>query len=686
MSYELIITEKPKAAQKIAEALADKKPVKHRKNNVNYYSLTHGGKHIIVCSAVGHLFSLAEKGGESWDYPVFETEWKPVSATNKEAKYVDDYIKTIKELGKEADEITIATDLDVEGEVIGLNIVRFVLGKKDANRMKFSTLTKPDIVKAYENKQRSLEWGLAKAGETRHHLDWLYGINLSRAFTKAIRRATKQFKVLSTGRVQGPALNFLAEREKKIKAFKPEPFWVIRAKCGVADTSFEAIYKEEKLKDEKKAKGIYEETKEVSIGKVLNVERKRKLQSPPVPFDLTSLQVEASSMLGFTPKKTLEIAQELYIEGYTSYPRTSSQKLPKELNLKKILQDLSKQEEYKSKSEWVLNNTNIKPNEGKKTDPAHPAIYPTGIMPKKLTKDQKKLYDLIVKRFLAVFGKPAVRETNKILISINGCEFVVKGSRTVERNWHELYEPYVKLEEVELPDLKEGDEVSILKVYLDKKETQPPKRYTQSSIIKELEKRGLGTKATRAAILDSLYSRGYIVDKSIKVTDLGLKIIEVLKEELPVIVDESLTREFEEKMKSIQENKATPEEVIEKAKKVLEGVLKDFKEKEYTIGYKLGGASFETDREKSKLGICPVCKKGNLRIIHSKKTNKRFIACDNYPECKTTLPLPQKGTIEKADQICPICGYPMVILIRKGKRPWKFCVNPNCKSRNFETK
>lgn len=217
MSYELIISEKPQAAAKIASALADGSPKKVRDSNVNYFSLTHKGKEIRVASAVGHLYILGEKGGESWKYPVFDTEWKPLYKVNKSAKYTADYIKLLVKLGLEANEVTVASDFDIEGEVIGLNVVRYALKRKDANRMKFSTLTKDELVKAYENKQNTLEWGQAKAGETRHNLDWFYGINLSRALTESIKKGTNQFKVLSSGRVQAPSLHFWLRGREKFK-------------------------------------------------------------------------------------------------------------------------------------------------------------------------------------------------------------------------------------------------------------------------------------------------------------------------------------------------------------------------------------------------------------------------------------------------------------------------------------
>ncbi len=659
--YELIISEKPQAAEKIAKALADSTPKKIRQNNVNFFSLTHKGKEIRVASAVGHLYILGEKGGESWEYPVFDTEWKPIYKVNKSAGYTKDYIKTLTELGKDANEVTVASDFDIEGEVIGLNVVRYAIGREDANRMKFSTLTKDELVRSYANKQKHLEWGQARAGETRHNLDWYYGINLSRAFTQSIQKGTRQFKVLSTGRVQAPALHFLARREKEIAKFIPEKYSEIylngisekiEIKAQYEDDKNTTISKKTKKTDKSKifddalATKVVQETTGKD-GKITDIEAKKFNQAVPTPFDLTSLQMEASTMLGFSPKRTLEIAQKLYIEGITSYPRTSSQKLPKELDLKKVLEKLAAQPIYREKVHLVLKiNPSIKPNEGPKTDPAHPAIHPTGEVPKKLEGQEQRLYDLIVKRFFAVFGKPAIRETNTIKIDINSHQFVLKGTRTLEKNWHELYEPYLKFEEVELPELNKGETVENKKIERLDKETSPPKRYTDASIIKELEKRNLGTKATRAEILENLRNRGYVVDKSIKVTELGLEMDEVLTKETPILVDESLTREFEEEMEAIREEKSTPEKILKIAKDKLTIILKDIKTNEVELGKKLAAASKIATFELAKVGKCPNCEQGNLMIRAAKKTGQKFVGCDKYPDCKTIFKLPQVPVVK----------------------------------------
>ena len=204
---ELIICEKPSAAKKIAEALADGKPIKNLIGKVPYYEVTHGENDIIVGCAVGHLYGLKQKE-KKVTLPIFDIEWVPTSEINKASEFSRKYLTVLKKIAKKADSFTVATDYDIEGEIIGLNVIRFICKQKDARRMKFSTLTKDELIDAYEHAHPTLEWGQANAGETRHILDWYYGINVSRALTKAVH-TTGSFKLLSTGRVQGPALKLI---------------------------------------------------------------------------------------------------------------------------------------------------------------------------------------------------------------------------------------------------------------------------------------------------------------------------------------------------------------------------------------------------------------------------------------------------------------------------------------------
>lgn len=679
--YELIISEKPKSALKIAQALADGKPVKKNYKKVPYYLITHKNKDVVVIGAVGHLYGLAEKE-KSYKFPVFDIKWKPTADMSKGADYSKKYLEAIKNVSKDASSFTVATDYDIEGEVIGLNIVKYVCKQKDAARMKFSTLTKSDLINSYENKKKNIDWPQAQAGETRHFLDWYNGINYSRALTSAYK-TTGGFKILSIGRVQGPALKIIVDREKEIKAFKSVPFWQIELNGTVNKSDITAWHIKDKFWDKKKADEVMKNVKGKKQGSVSKIEKKQFKQLPPFPFDLTALQVEAYRVFKIQPKETLSIAQELYTSGYISYPRTSSNQLPVKIGYPKIISLLKKQDKYKELCAKLL-KTKLNPNNGKKTDPAHPAIYPTGIVPE-LEERTAKIYDLITRRFMATFGKDALRETMKINIDVNKEIFVAKGTRTVEKGWFIYYGDYVRLEEEELPKVKEKDIVNIKKITLHDKETQPPKHYTPASIIKALEFRGLGTKSTRASIIDTLFQRHYVHGhKSIEATSLGINTIGTLEKFVPKIIDEALTRHFEQEMEEIREGKKKKSIVLEEAKEDIIKVIKDFRKHEKEVGESLKKAHWQAKETMNLIGNCPNCKEGNLTMRRGKHGS--FASCSSYPKCKTIISLPSNALLKSANKTCETCGYPMVTAIKKRKRPQDFCINPKCTSKHVEGK
>lgn len=681
MSYELIISEKPSAAKKIAEALADGKPVQKKQGQVSWWELSHKKRDIVVAAAAGHLYGVAEKGDKrTYTYPIYDMEWKPNSEIDKSAAFSKKYITVLKKLAKNADEFTVATDYDIEGETIGYNIIRFICKAKDANRMKFSTLTKEELCTAYAEKQSSIDWGQANAGVTRHFLDWLYGINLSRALMASIKKAGS-FKVLSIGRVQGPALKMVVDREREIAAFVPEDYWQIELQSEKEKKVIIAWHTTEKFWKEEEATASFEKVKGAKDASVEQVKTRSSKQQPPNPFDLGTLQTEAYRCFRIKPKETLEHAQSLYSGGFISYPRTSSQKLPAKLGFKKILEALVKQTQYAESAKRVL-ATPLKPNEGKKSDPAHPAIHPTGQKPHGVNDRAMKVYDLIIKRFFATFGEPATRETMTVKLDVNSEPFVAKGTRTTSPGWHTLYEPYVNLKEEELPKLAEKEMLPVKKVELHKKQTQPPKRYTQSSIITELEKRNLGTKATRADVVEALFKRNYIKgDSNIEGTELGASTIDTLEKHSPEIIDEALTRHFEEELEEIREQQKDGETILKEAELKLDNILQKFKAEEAEIGKELIDAHREEQDAQATLFQCPICKKGTLKIKFSPKNKSRFIGCDAYPDCDFTAPLPAMGLVKAAEKRCESCGSEMLMIVRKRRPPSIECINPACPAR-----
>ena len=657
----LIITEKPQAALKIASALGN--PNKYSENRAPFYELQRGDDKIIVTSAVGHLFNLTYAEGQR-GWPIFEMKWIP---SYKKFAFTKNYYELIKKLSVRAKEFVIATDFDTEGEVIGWNALRFIAKQKDAKRMKFSTLTKNELIKAYENLLPTLDWGQAYAGETRHQLDWLYGINLSRALMEAIKR-TGTFKILSIGRVQGPALKIIVEREHEIQKFTPEPYWQVFA-----------LIKNLALKHPKDIfdKSLLEEFKNLKEGKAKTTEKEEVLPPPP-PFDLTSLQRESYAFHKISPSNTLKTAQSLYLDGLISYPRTSSQKIPKEIEPKKILKALEK------RFPEVKLATRPSPVEGKKSDPAHPSIYPTGEF-KSLPEGsyEEKIYNLIAKRFISCFSPDALIKRKRISLNAEGKLFTTSGANIIEKGWMKIYP--TKIEERSLPDI--NGKTKIDKIKFEEKETQPPRRYTPTSLITILEKKNLGTKTTRSSIIDTLFNRGYLDGKSIKATPLGISLIKTLEKYSPIILDENLTKNLEEKMQEILDAKSKwqdkEKETIKSVEKLLTDISKEFKAKELQIGKSLKEGIEELrekEKEQNTLMPCPVCKKGNLIIRYSKKFKTYFVGCDAYPDCTTTYSLPPNALIKNTGKTNDE-NLPILVAIRKAKRPWEFPFDPHWKEK-----
>ncbi len=680
--YTLIITEKPDAAQRITSALdAQGKAKKMEHNGVPYY-VAKRDKEIVVIPALGHLYTVAaERSGRNY-YPIFNFEWVPRHDAEKDAKQTRKWLETISKFANDADMFIDACDYDIEGSIIGYCLLKYACNNKEriSKRMKYSTLTTEELEKSYAELLPHLDFALIEAGRARHEIDWLYGINLSRALTIAARDWSGKYTTLSTGRVQGPTLRFLVAREKAIRCFVPTPYWSVIAEIDIAGSIFEAGYEKKIIETKMEANTIVDNCKGKD-GKTEKIDVKKFQQMPPVPFDLGTLQSEAYSLFGYTPMRTSNIAQRLYLDALISYPRTSSQKLPPAINYEAILKNLNKVPEYKKPATELLAKTELKPNEGKKEDPAHPAIYPTGKLPERvLDTSERNIWDLVIRRFMAVFGEPAIRQSIKVCINVNGHRFYLRGRQTLKEGWLRFYGPYIRSEEVLLPQIEEGQTINIKKVILEDKFAKPPPRYNPSSLLKKMEEAEIGTKATRAAILQTLYDRKYARDERMIVTDLGFEVLEVLEKYCPTVVSIKLTKELEEKMNKIQANGEKRENILLEAVEILKPATDELKEKERIIGEQLSNAIKKAKLEERTIGICPICNTGKLMMIYSRKTGKRFIGCTNYFKglCKASFPLPQKGTVRPLGKNCRGCGWPTVQVRIQGRHPWTLCFNPKC--------
>jgi DNA topoisomerase I len=679
--YTLIITEKPDAANRIAAAL-DKtgKPRRASEKGVPYY-VANRDRSLVVVPALGHLYTVtsAEKRGA---FPVFNLKWAPKHEVERKASRMKVWLQAISKLAENADAFIDACDYDLEGSIIGYCILKYACQGKEgeAHRMKYSTLTREELERAYEIPLPHLDFKLIEAGFTRHEVDWLYGINLSRALTAAAKNASGKYATLSTGRVQGPTLKFLAARERSIQRFKPTPYWTIKAKLKIDGKVCEAEHQKGAIQSRPEAEAIVAACK-VKKAKISKVEESRFLQQPPTPFDLGSLQSEAYSLFGYTPMRTSNIAQRLYLDALISYPRTSSQKLPSTIGYERILRSLANLREYANLAGELLSKPHLKPAEGKRFDPAHPAIYPTGKLPPNgLASTERNIWNLVVHRFLAVFADAAVRQSAEAAVEVGGESFVLRGRETLEEGWLRFYGPFGRLRDGVLPPMAEGQEVAMQKVVLEDKFTQPPARFNPRTVLRKMEAGDIGTKATRAGTLQTLYDRNYIQgDKAICVTNLGFAVTDVLRKFCPSVVSVEFTRKLEEEMAAVQQGTSTKEQILLEAIENLKEVTASLKANEQAVGAQLSAAVQQTSLAEHTVGTCPTCKTGKLVVVYNWKTGKRFVGCTNYKNgtCKTAYPLPQKGTVKATGKTCGTCGAPTIHAWLR-RKPWILCLNPEC--------
>ncbi|MDE1871253.1 MAG: DNA topoisomerase I [Candidatus Micrarchaeota archaeon] len=664
----LIIAEKPSVALRVAIALGNNAQKRLNVNGVNYYEIDSPSGRIYVAAAVGHIFTIRQKDDRR-GYPVLDVEWAASYEVDKKAYYTKKYLDVFRMLAQKSDSCINACDFDIEGTVIGTNIIKFlgidVRGK--ARRMKFSTTTIPDLKNAYENLM-PLDLDNFHAGEVRHMLDWLWGINLSRALTSALV-GTKFMRPLSIGRVQGPTLALLARREIEISKFVSKPYWNVLALIS----GIEFSNTRGDIFDKKAAEAALKGTEAGKDNAVVEgVESAENMSRPYPPFDLTALQLEASRTLRLDPSSTLATAQSLYERAYISYPRTSSQKLPPTLGLPRIIGELAKNPKYEALAKRLISERRFRPNEGMKSDEAHPAIYPTGIIPKSLNDVEGKLYDLIAKRFLACFAPYAKIAKMKVTVAIGSEKYVANGTRIIERGWMEFY-TYASVKEKTLPGFSKGSKADVAKAYMQELKTEPPRRYGKAGLIAELEKRTLGTKATRAAIIDTLFRRGYIEGSAIKVTSFGMSVYRALDENSNMIVNEETTKKLEGDMEQISLGKKRPEEVIEEGKEMLLEALRLFDNNKEKIGKAMQEGLVESQ---VTLGKC--IKDGGDLVIKRSRAGKQFVACANYPDCTNTYSIPQNALVVPAGKMCEHCHTPIVKVIRKGRGVFEMDLDPEC--------
>lgn len=668
----LIITEKDNAASKIAKILAKGKVSQSTFFKVPYYTLVdRNGEETCVIGLKGHVLQV--------DFPEEYADWRKVDPEALiEAPLVKEVtakavVKAVKKLAAEADSLVIATDYDREGELIGLEALQIASEvnpqlERHVRRARFSSLTEAEILRAFGHLEH-LSYPLAMAGEARQDIDLIWGATLTRFVSLSTGRLGNQF--LSVGRVQSPTLALIVKREKERRAFVPEPYWVVTVDLA-ADVAghelFTAVHAEERFLLEERARQVFEKLR--GPARVTGLKTQSRRVARPAPFNTTTF-TSAATGLGLSAAAAMSVAEDLYMDGLISYPRTDNTVYPASLQLREILTMLT-QGEFAAEAQTLLTKTKLLPSKGTKKTTDHPPIYPTDVpAPGSLDDRHKKVYELVVRRFLATLADDAVVESTRIDLDVDGEPFVVRGQRVTEPGWMAYY-PYSRQKDTEVPGVKEGDSCRLVDKHLDERETQPPPRYGQGTLIELMEKYNLGTKATRHTIIQNLYERGYIRGNPIEPTEMGIKMVEALEEYAPTIASPDMTAQLEVDMDRITERSLTKDEVVDHSRKLLRQAYKSLECNRELVARRI----VEGIVEDTVVGQCPKCG-SRLRVIRSRASKKRFVGCEGYPACDMTYPLPQRGAVIPTDEVCPACGSPRVRIVA-GRRPWLLCLDPDC--------
>jgi DNA topoisomerase-1 len=718
----LIITEKNNSAKKIAEILSRGEAKADATYKVPFYTWSDSDGKQMSVGLKGHVMGVA--------FPDDYSNWQETDLHDLiDAELVGEptdknVVKAIRKLAKDASEIVIATDYDREGELIGLEALAQVLevnpgvadsgaaatardaeapspprddgnptallaGRPPIKRARYSALTKDEIERAFSNLDQ-FSYDLAYAGSARQDIDLIWGATLTRAVSLATRRFGSNF--LSVGRVQSPTLALIVERELERRAHVPKPYWELFANFAHPDGAFEAHHATDKFWDRGEAEAALAGTK--SPGVVKEVSSRRNTRKPPTPYNTTAFTTDASSRLGITPASAMRIAEDLYMDGFISYPRTDNTVYPRSLNTRELVSSLARIDDFSAARSLLEQPGALTPTRGKKETTDHPPIYPTqAVYPNALAGPKRRVYELVVRRFLATFAPPMITESTRADIETGSETYFVRGSVVVDPGYAAIY-TYARSADDEIPKLERGQSLELEgDPWIVDKETQPPSRISQGKLIELMEERGLGTKATRADIIQKLYDRGYVFSNPPEPSETGIAMYRAFHEYVPRMATPEMTAELEQDMDQIAAGETSKDEVVRISREMLHSTTAALEDQREDFAKRVW-AGMDEDKF---LGPCKVCEQAGrtredgspnrLRIIEL-KGGKRMYGCEGWsrddPEspdsCQVSGPLPGRGyELWRLEERCSVCGERPRLTVKGFRgRPWKLCLNDDC--------
>ena len=673
MAKTLVLAEKPSVGRELARVLECKK------GGNGYLE----GDHYIVTWALGHLVTLADpdvydKKCEKWDMqdlPMLPQNMKLVVIPESRRQF-----QVVSSLMKRGDvnELIIATDAGREGELVARWIMMKAGWKGKTQRLWISSQTDKAIKDGFKNLKPAADYdNLFRSAQARSEADWLVGLNVTRALT------CKYNAQLSAGRVQTPTLALIVRREEEIRKFTPKEFWGITAKLQGFTATWRDGGKNAQTFDRSKAEEILKKL-QGQPAVLTKVERQRKITPPPAAYDLTELQRDANKKYAYSAKETLSLMQSLYERHkLLTYPRTDSRYISQDVvatlpeRLRSCMVD-----EYKPLAQEIYRNKPLKTkylvNDAKVTD--HHAIIPTEEQPQlyDLSGPERNIYDLVVRRFLAVLMDPYEYEEVRLTMNIGGETFTAKGRRVISQGWKAAYNRSFQLEEEEdeqtqnLPELNQGQKLKVESVALKPGKTSPPARYTEATLPSAMEHpsaqvsdqnlsrileetSGLGTPATRADIIEKLFSTFYVErrGKELVPTSKGMQLVELAPEELR---SAALTAKWEDQLADIAKGKVRDTEFVDQMRKYATELVTEVKASNQTYRHDnqtrtpcpdCGKYLLRVKGKRGEMLVCPDRECGYRRSL-TQTTNARC------PNCHKKMEL--RGEGEKQMFAC-VCGY-----------------------------
>jgi len=696
----IIISEKNKAAKAIAEALGPVKTIIKAKS-LNVYNVQ--GKNLFVIPLRGHILEYRNTSQfESWSKTdARDIITNPKSISKFPISYAKPFIKVLKEYAQSSNHCIIGTDADIEGCNIGLFDALPFIKKINPNikvsQLWLSSLQKNEIIQKYKNLvSPKYNWG--ESGEARAIIDAIIGFSATREITKILRPLLQRFKVkfTSIGRVQTSLLYLIYLREKEIISFIPEPYFTIEAVLKYKESNFKAQHELNPFKkqDEKLAKDIYIQIKDEKIANVIDHNKKPHTRIPPTPLNTSKALILLTKHLKISAHVALNTMNSLYLNKIITYPRTESDVYKSDFDHQNIINQFTLHSQYCKYTSDLIKRTSYIPSKGKKDAGDHPPITPLlslELNDSKLENTlQKKVYDILSRHYLALFGEPATESKQLLKLSIKNEIFIAQLVSLISEGFLEIA-PFLKPHyDTEIQIV--GNQIPIEQIVFNRKQTKTPPKYSDTTLLKLMEKNHLGTKSTRPQIIKLLQTRKLIRRKSYQylITDLGFFLIDNLIKIWIPFLEPNFTKTIELKLEDIKTGKKKYKNVVFEVKEEFLRLFDKLLANEVKIISNIDNFKLKLDLQTPKefpltSANCPQCNKSPMKFINLPK--KRFLVCSDE-NCKKFLSLPKRGKIALLTSKCSICGFNVFkVFLRKADNKriiYYFC--PKCWNEGLNNK